>query len=174
MDDNFIVICGRTEDPFARIPKKFLDEPRLSWRAKGLMAYLLGKPPGWKVRVTDLRKHAKEGRDAIRSALQELRNLGYGELVRVRDKGKITGTYWKLSDCPIFKIPPQKPPKKKPRIHRRPEKPSDGKPVAGKSGHIVSMDFSKTDYTKKDLSSIEERNSSSEEKKDPITGEYIW
>lgn len=97
-----IIICGKREDPFARIPKTILDDKALSWRAKGILCYLLGKPTGWKTRVKDIRNHAKEGERAVRAALKELRRVGYAQLVQLRDGKKIKEWVWKISDSPIF------------------------------------------------------------------------
>lgn len=100
-----IFICAKRNDPFARVPKDTLDNPRLSFKAKGILSYLIGKPSGWKLRVADLAKHGREGEKAIRSGLQELRREGYCELVRKTEKGKLVEWVWKLSDSPIFKKP---------------------------------------------------------------------
>lgn len=94
---------ARKSDPFARIPKTLLNDEQLSWKAKGVLSYLIGKPPGWKVRVTDLQKRGRDGRDAVRSALMELRVHGYCELVRIKAKdGTFGESVWKVSDSPIF------------------------------------------------------------------------
>lgn len=92
-----------TRDPFARIPHTLLEDERLSWQAKGILCYLVGKPDGWKVRVGDLVKRGRDGEHAIRSGLKELRAAGYAELVRVRDeKGKMKEWAWRISDQPVF------------------------------------------------------------------------
>lgn len=102
-----IIISSRREDPFARVPKSVLDDEHLSWKAKGILSYLLGKPPGWKVRVNDLVKHSTDGEAAVRSALKELRQLGYAKLEKEREGGRIMGWVWQISDTPMF--PPYSP-----------------------------------------------------------------
>jgi hypothetical protein len=97
-----IVLCGRKEDPFARVSKTMLTDNRLSFKAKGILAYLLGKPPHWKVRVTDLANQSTEGPASIRAGLMELRQHGYCELTCLRDGGKVKEWVWKVSDAPIF------------------------------------------------------------------------
>lgn len=97
-----IVITSRREDPFARVPKSVLDDERLSWKAKGILSYLLGKPTGWKVRVADLVRHSTDGECAVRAALKELRQLGYANLAKEREGGRIVGWVWQISDTPIF------------------------------------------------------------------------
>jgi len=46
----------------------------LSFRAKGLLAYLLSRPPDFTVTVRGLARVSKEGRSAVASALHELRD----------------------------------------------------------------------------------------------------
>jgi hypothetical protein len=98
-----IIIASRTNNPFARVPKSMLDDPELSWQAKGILAYLLGKPPNWKLRVKDLSNHARNGETSIRSALKELRGCGYAELIAVRNKrGRVIEWIWRIGDSPVF------------------------------------------------------------------------
>ncbi len=98
-----IIITARTNDPFARVNKSMLDDPNLTWQAKGVLAYLLGKPENWKPQVRDLVKRSKNGEAAVRSVLKELRKLGYAKLNQVRDShGRVTGSAWHISDAPIF------------------------------------------------------------------------
>ena len=59
-----------------------LDDPRLSFRAKGLLAYLLAHP-GLDVSDKKLLSSASlEGMDAIQTALQELEEAGYFREIR--------------------------------------------------------------------------------------------
>jgi hypothetical protein len=57
--------------------KKGLDDKRLSFKAKGILAYLLSKPDNWKANITHLSKVSKDGRGSIRTGLQELEEYGY-------------------------------------------------------------------------------------------------
>lgn len=62
---------------FTAIDNRFIDDPRLSAKAKGILVYLVAKPPDWKVYENDIIGHMSDGRDAIRSGLKELRTAGY-------------------------------------------------------------------------------------------------
>ena len=65
-----------------------LNDDRLSWKAKGLFAYLVST--NGKVKVQDLIKSSQDGREAIRSGLQELERFGYLER---RQQRKEDGSY---------------------------------------------------------------------------------
>jgi len=59
------------------LDKMFIDTPGLSWKAKGLLAYLLARPDNWEIRESDLVAHATDGRDSVRTALRELKAAGF-------------------------------------------------------------------------------------------------
>lgn len=80
-----IVRVRRRTSAYVMMDKTALMDARLSWRAKGLLAHLLSRPDDWKVLVSDLVRHAKDGRDSTRRALQELRTYGYASLRIARD-----------------------------------------------------------------------------------------
>jgi len=52
--------------------KAFLANQALSWKAKGLLAYLLSLPDDWRINVKNLIGCAADGRDALQTALNEL------------------------------------------------------------------------------------------------------
>ena len=54
-----------------------MDDARLSFRALGVLAYLLSKPDHWTVDSRVLCRTHSEGRDAIRTVLNELKEAGY-------------------------------------------------------------------------------------------------
>lgn len=97
-----IILTHHVKDPFARVSKQLLNDPAISFKAKGILAYLLGKPEDWKLRVSDLENHSSDGKDSIRSALNELRAAGYAKFERIKKKGVIVDGVWKICDFPIF------------------------------------------------------------------------
>ena len=104
--DQNIVITSKRDDPFARVTKSMLDDKRLSWKAKGVLSYLLGKPVNWKVRATDIINHGKDGKSAVWTSLKELRTHGYCRVVPIRTPtGTIIEWQWQISDSPIFAKP---------------------------------------------------------------------
>lgn len=80
-----IVRVSKRDSSYAIIDPYFLSDERLSWKAKGLLGYLLSKPSNWRVYVSDLVKRSKDGKDAVYSALRELEAAGYIERRQLRD-----------------------------------------------------------------------------------------
>ena len=72
---------------FTTIDRQTINDDRLSWRALGILTWLLDKPDNWAIDSTAMARigGGREGRDAIRSAQQELRELGYLVTTRRRD-----------------------------------------------------------------------------------------
>lgn len=71
--------------PFAQVANAVLYDPRLSLKAKGLYALMYAKPDGWNFAAERIAKHeARDGIEAIRSAMSELLLAGY--MVRSRQK----------------------------------------------------------------------------------------
>lgn len=54
-----------------------LQDPTMSLKAKGLYAYLMSLPEDWVLHQTELKRHFKDGRDSIRTAIYELIEKGY-------------------------------------------------------------------------------------------------
>jgi hypothetical protein len=52
-------------------------DSRLSYRARGVLLEILSRPDNWRVSGDSLARSGKEGRDAILTALKELRDCGY-------------------------------------------------------------------------------------------------
>jgi len=96
-----VVHVKKRENPYVQIDKRVFEDPRLSWRAKGIMGYLLSKPDGWKVNVVDIWGKGKEGRNAVQDCMSELAVFGYAELVTTHnDQGVFTGKEWVVSEEP--------------------------------------------------------------------------
>jgi len=93
----------KKQKDFVQIDKFPLQDVRLSWRAKGLLAYMLSMPDDWQFYVNELHKHAKDGKDSTRSALKELEQFGY--LVIEKDnrssKGKFATNNYFLYERPL-------------------------------------------------------------------------
>ena len=87
-----------------------LEDARLSWKARGILAYLLSKPDNWTLQLSDLVAHSRhEGPKAIRAALKELVACGYARLQTLRSEtgGKFLGREYTISEIAILTDIPQ-------------------------------------------------------------------
>lgn len=92
----------RRQTNFTMISNVGLEDKRLSWKAKGLLAYLLSKPDDWLVIGTHLAGVGPDGRDAVATGLLELEACGYLVRKTLRDE---TGRFVhesEIYDEPIF------------------------------------------------------------------------
>lgn len=89
------------DNPYIMLNKGFLNNPNMSWKAKGLLAYLLSLPDDWKIHEKEVITHSKDGRDSYRKALKELINLGYVYREKIKNKkGK-----WEVSNYCVYEVP---------------------------------------------------------------------
>ena len=83
------MIVRAPQDPaegFTVLRNQILNDRRLSWKARGLLAHLLSKPPLWRTSSLRLAQSGPDGRDAVRTGLQELRDAGYIHQQRIQDR----------------------------------------------------------------------------------------
>ncbi|QCQ04184.1 helix-turn-helix domain-containing protein [Ligilactobacillus animalis] len=96
---------------FTIVDNTVIDDTELSWKAKGVFLYLWSKSDEWQFYEVEVAKHAKDGRDSLRSALKELEAKGYLKRARDRnDKGQVTTSDWILSEKPMLENPTQEKP----------------------------------------------------------------
>jgi hypothetical protein len=78
------------------VDQSVIDDDRLSLAGRGLLVTLLSKPDDWQVRVSDLRRRCRVGRDYVYKLLTELKELGYVryEFNRTASGRMAGGTYY--------------------------------------------------------------------------------
>jgi hypothetical protein len=102
---------------FVQIENSTVRDPRLSFKATGLLAHLLSLPQGSKLGSVELAKSRPDGRVAIQTAYRELREHGYVTQEKVRaDGGK-----WKTVTH-VYEVPPN--------AENLPSEPSAGFPAS--------------------------------------------
>jgi hypothetical protein len=75
---------------FARIDNSVVNDERLSFRARGVAAYLLSKPDNWVFSARKLANSGPEGVHAMEGAIREMIALAYITRIRNRDaSGKL-------------------------------------------------------------------------------------
>lgn len=100
-----IKIVKKRENPFVQIDKKAINDKRLSWKAKGILAYLLSKPDGWRINTEDLYNRSIDGYDSLKNGMKELILAGYMETVSVfkENSSEFLGRETRLYEIPLFK-----------------------------------------------------------------------
>jgi hypothetical protein len=90
------------ENPFAQIPRALIEDERLTWQARGVLAYLVSKPNDWQVRVTDLVNRGDLKRDGIYGILKELEANGYvGRSQTQETAGRFSPVEYTVYEAPL-------------------------------------------------------------------------
>jgi hypothetical protein len=136
MSENIVKIKKRV-NPYVMVDKAVIEEKRLSFKAKGLIVYLLSRPSDWTIMIEDLIKRSTDGRDSVQSALKELQELGYAVLTTQRgENGLLLGKHWTIiedpTDKPVF-----------PLSDRQAGFPSDGKSTTTNKEKTLKNDINK-------------------------------
>ena len=114
------IIRQKRKDRFLVVDNKIIEDKRLSFKARGLLIYMLSKPDDWKFWTSELvKRSAKDGISSIRTALKELETAGYLTRKRERSsKGTFTSQDWILTDKPTFQPQVEKPHVDKPQVEK--------------------------------------------------------
>lgn len=107
---NPIIIRRRVQRDFTILPNDVVRDPRLSWKAVGLLVYVLSLPDDFRLRLSYLANQKPTGRDGTRAGLKELELAGYLTIRRERSAGRFAQVIWDITDAPIEGIPTAKPP----------------------------------------------------------------
>jgi hypothetical protein len=99
-------VAKNADNPFVMIDRRVIENPKLSWKAKGLLAYLLSRPDNWVVRFGDLVKRAPDGAHTIRQAMKELKTAGHVKVTTERDGGRITRWIYEVFEAPPVSTSP--------------------------------------------------------------------
>jgi hypothetical protein len=83
------------------VPNALLNSTELSFRAKGVYAYIQSKPDGWEFSAERISAQSKEGLTAVRMALKELEDTGYLTRVKQRSQKGYLNYEYQLFDSPI-------------------------------------------------------------------------
>lgn len=127
---------NRLKDNYTTIPNEFVNDSRMSWKAKGIFLYLASKPDDWRFHMDQISTVATDQLGSLKSGIKELETLGY--LVRDRifdDAGKIAGWRWTLN---------------LPSKNHQTENPPDGKTTGRKTVRYTNTDNTNTELTKTD------------------------
>lgn len=124
---------------YGTIPNDLLNSIHISFKAKGMYAYIQSKPDNWEFSAERISKQVKEGLPSVISALKELENFGY----LARNRYQNNKGFW-VVDYLLYEIPIEE--------NLITGKPNEENPNIGKTS-----DISNKDYSKKDISNNKER-----------------
>src|SRR5699024_6157764 len=71
---------------YTTIHNGFIKRKDLSWKAKGIMTYLLSLPDDWVVNLDEIKRNASDGESSFRSGWKELKDAGYVSKQSIRDE----------------------------------------------------------------------------------------
>ena len=94
------IIRQKRKERFSIVDNKVIEDERLSFKARGLLIYMLSKPDDWKFYTEELAKRSnKDGISAIKTALNEIEDAGYLTRKQGHKKnGQFTSQDWILTD----------------------------------------------------------------------------
>lgn len=76
---------------FTVVPNYLTEDPDLSWKAKGMLVYLLGRPQNWEINIPHLATISTDGENSTRSGFAELEAAGYAHRLRhTNEAGQVT------------------------------------------------------------------------------------
>ena len=88
------IVRAKKQNNFVMLDKGFINDSRLSCKEKGILASLLSRPDDWKVIVQNLVNTSTDGKCAIYSGLNKLREYGYYKKEAVRNEQGSHIAYW--------------------------------------------------------------------------------
>ena len=106
-----ITRAPRPTSNFYLLDKAISEDKRLSWAARGLLIFLLGKPDNWTVSPAALVNETagssrSVGRDGVYAILKELKDVGYLRMVGNRSEGgTFAGADYLVSESPHTPFP---------------------------------------------------------------------
>jgi len=101
-----LIIKSKLTEKFTTIPNSVLNDPNLTWKAKGILCKLLSNKSDWAVYKSQLQQFSKDGRDSTTAGFDELVEKGYIVAIRRHnDKGQFAGYDYVVYDEPITGTP---------------------------------------------------------------------
>ena len=105
MSETIFRIQKNADNPFVMIDKRIFTDKKLSYRAKGVLGYLLSRPDNWLVNMVDVANQSTEGRDAVLTAVNELMKHGYVERIEHRENGRFKSYEYLVYEVPKSVVP---------------------------------------------------------------------
>lgn len=91
--------------PFTRIINAAHQDKRLSWKARGLLGYMLSHNDDYKFYLDQLAEEAPDGIDSVKAGIKELEKFGYVKRYPTKVKGKIVAWNIDVYEKPEVDLP---------------------------------------------------------------------
>lgn len=95
-----IIRSARPHQNFTVIHNELIEQKTLSWRARGLLVYLLSKPDHWRTTTANLAAQGPDGMHTVRVTMLELQEAGYIRRIRKQNSRGQWSTYTVIFDRP--------------------------------------------------------------------------
>ena len=143
-----------------------LRNSELSLRAKGLLSQILSLPDDWDYTIAGLAAINKEGKDAVRAAVQELEKAGYIERRQTMGAdGKFSSNEYVVHEYPVSASPLSGFPTT--------EKPSTGKPSTEEPLTENPTELNKDKSSKEESKKKSKKEKAPKETPEPLTDEQL-
>ena len=128
-----IVRSARPHLNYSVVHNELIEDKRISFKARGLLIYLLSKPDHWKTTMAHLAAVSPEGIHAVRSGMKELEQVGYVKRIRKQN----SSGQWSMHTVIFDQPQPVDKGVDKPQSYPQPK---SGFPNFGFIAHLVSTD----------------------------------
>jgi DnaD/phage-associated family protein len=149
------------ENPYRLINRHAMEDDRLTFEARGVLAYILVKPDNWKIQIADLRRGGNMGRDKTYRIINELISFGYITREAERNKDGTIGetAYFVYENPQVVKADtPEEPVSNEPL----PDKPDTAEPDTAEPDTAEPLPVN-TDRNNKEESSKEDSHTKEEQ-----------
>lgn len=101
--DTGIIRRVKKERAFSQILNELINNKQLSYKALGILTYILSKPDDWEVYNSDLIREGIDGKESVRTGLLELKEKKYIQRYRVFNKKTGSVHHWEtlVSETPF-------------------------------------------------------------------------
>lgn len=119
-----IIKAHRYKENYSIVSNAPFRDARLSFKARGLLAYLFTHNKKWEVHIRDLVSNSPGGKESVQNGMKELRKFGYAAIETHQNEktGKMEGRMWVIYEDPNDNISYQ-------NGHHQTEEPLTGKPI---------------------------------------------
>ena len=86
---------------FTMINNSLIQDKRISWKARGMLIYILSLPDDWVIYAKEVQTHSPDGKASFATGMKELEKYGYiVKEYKRNDKGHIVGMNYRVYDNP--------------------------------------------------------------------------